>query len=226
MTAPFRRPALGLVLGLAGLTALACGDIAAPVRDEPYEWWLEAPSVPGPGLDTLGFHWDKDDLPVRVWVEDTDGLPSHMARAIEVWEAAFLYGEFEATLVSDSATADVIVRGGVPGSQLRMRRLHSALAPECIGITDLDIDETNTQLRLPIRLFIDPSSLPDDPGLEACLGLTSIHELGHALGIFAHSPDPEDIMFANPEVDLPSARDRRTAEAVYHTPPTLVAVRP
>ena len=50
--------------------------------------------------------------------------------------------------------------------------------------------------------------------------------MGHALGIFAHSPDPEDIMFADPEVELPSARDRRTAEAVYHTPPTLEAVGP
>jgi hypothetical protein len=226
MTAPFRRLSLGLALGLAALPALACGDIAAPVRDAPYEWRLEAPSIPGPGLDTLSFHWDKGDLPVRVWVEDADGLPGHMGRAIDVWETAFLYGEFDATLVSDSATADVVVRSGVPGSSLRMKRLHSAMAPECIGVTDLDVDETNTQLRLPIRLFIDPSSPADDPGLETCLALTSVHELGHALGIFAHSPDPEDIMFANPEVELPSPRDRTTAEAVYHTPATLQAVRP
>jgi len=226
MTAPFRRVSLGLALGLAGLNALACGDIAAPVRDEPYEWRLEAPSIPGPGLDTLSFHWDKGDLPVRVWVEDTDGLPSHIGRAIDVWEATFLYGEFEATLVSDSATADVIVRGGVPGSNLRMKRLHGALAPECIGVTDLDVDETNTRLRLPIRLFIDSSSLPDDPGVETCLALTSIHEVGHAIGIFAHSPDPEDIMFADPRVALPSVRDQTTAEAVYHSPATLEAVRP
>jgi hypothetical protein len=226
MTAPFRQVSLGLALGLAGLNALACGDIAAPVRDAPYEWRLEAPSIPGPGLDTLSFHWDKGDLPVRVWVEDTDGLPGHIARAIDVWEATFLYGEFEATLVSDSATADVVVRGGVPGSNLRMKRLHSAVAPECIGITDLDVDETNTQLRLPIRLFIDPNPLPDDPGLEACLALTSIHEMGHALGIFAHSPNPEDIMFADPRVALPSVLDQTTAEAVYHSPATLEAVRP
>ncbi|CAN5841047.1 hypothetical protein BH24GEM1_BH24GEM1_26710 [soil metagenome] len=210
----------------AAVTALACGDIAAPVRGDLYEWRLEAPSIPGPGLDTLSFHWDRNDLPVRVWVEDTDDLPGHVARALDVWESVFLYREFEGTLVSDSTTADVIVLRGAAGPKLRMKRLHSALAPECAGATDLDIDVANTELRLPIRVFIDPRSLPDDPGIESCLALTTIHEMGHALGIFAHSPDPEDIMFADPEVELPSARDRRTAEAVYHTPPTLQVVRP
>ncbi len=222
MTALFRR----LMVGVVAVTALACGDIAAPVRGDLYEWRLEAPSIPGPGLDTLSFHWDRNDLPVRVWVEDTDQLPAHIARAIDVWEAAFLYREFEGTLVSDSTTADVIVVSGAAGPKLRTRRLHSALAPECAGATDLDIDTGKRELRLPIRVFIDPRSLPDDPGIEACLALTSIHEMGHALGIFAHSPDPEDIMYSDPEVDLPSARDRRTAEAVYHTPPTLEAIRP
>jgi hypothetical protein len=121
----------------------------------------------------------------------------------------------------------VIVRGGLPDDpKFQVKRLHSAMAPECSGVTELDVDETNTELRLPIRLFIDPRTLPDDPGFERCLALTSIHEMGHAIGIFAHSPNPEDIMYADPEVELLSARDRRTAEAVYHTPPTLEAVGP
>jgi hypothetical protein len=183
MTVSFRPVALGLALGLAAVTALACGDIAAPVRDDLYEWRLEAPSIPGPGVDTLSFHWDQAHLPVRVWVEENGNLPAHIARAIDVWEAAFLYREFEATLVSDSTTADVIVLGGAPGSpKLRMKRLNSAMAPECAGATDLDIDVANAELRLPIRLFIDPRSLPDDPGIERCLALTSIHEMGHAIG--------------------------------------------
>jgi hypothetical protein len=220
-----RRTAGGLAAG-AALAVVACGDIGAPVRADLYEWRLEAPAVPGPGLDTLSFHWSRDELPVRVWVEDASGLPAHMERAIAVWESAFLYGEFEATLVSDSSTADVIVRGGTPEDKLRRLRLHSALAPECAGATDLDIDVASRELRLPIRVFVDPRSLPDDPGIEPCLALTSIHELGHALGIFAHSEDPEDLMYVDPEVDLPSDRDRRTAEAAYHTPANLQAIRP
>jgi hypothetical protein len=50
--------------------------------------------------------------------------------------------------------------------------------------------------------------------------------MGHAIGIFAHSPDPDDIMFTDPQVELPSTRDRQTAEAAYHTPPSLEVVRP
>ncbi len=221
MSALSRSAALGAVV----LTALACGDIAAPVRGDLYEWRIETPAIPGPGIDTLAFHWDRIALPVRVWVEDENDLPAHVTRAIGVWESAFLYREFAAQIVSDSAGADVIVRTGAPGPKVRLR-LNSAMAPECAGATDLDIDVASAELRLPIRVFLDPRSLPDDPGIAPCLALTSIHEMGHALGIFAHSDDPEDIMFADPEVALPSDRDRRTAEAAYHTPPTLEAVRP
>jgi predicted Zn-dependent protease len=81
------------------------------------------------------------------------------------------------------------------------------------------------ELRLPIRIYIDPVS-GDFPNLQRCLGLTTIHELGHALGIFAHSPNPTDIMFTDPVVEQPSPLDRGTAEALYHLPPTLTTVRP
>jgi predicted Zn-dependent protease len=53
------------------------------------------------------------------------------------------------------------------------------------------------------------------------MALTTTHEIGHALGIFTHSPDPEDLMYADPVVSTISRRDRSTAELAYHTPPTL-----
>jgi hypothetical protein len=208
----------------AALAALACGDIAAPVRDDFFEWRAEVPAIPGPGFDTLSFHWTPEELPVRVWVEDAFGLPEHMARAIDVWESAFLYGEFDATLVSDSATADVIVRGGSADNELQGLRIHSAFRPECTGETQFDLDVATHELRLPMRVFLNPLFLPDDPGLAPCVALTSIHELGHVLGILNHSARPEDIMFGNPVADLPSERDRGTAEAAYHTPRNLQVV--
>jgi predicted Zn-dependent protease len=214
-----------LTKALAGLAVLACGEIASPVRSDLYEWRLVAPSIPGPGFDTLSFHWDRSDLPVRIWAQDVNNMPSHVQRAVQVWEAAFLYREFQATLVTDSTDADVIVLGGVALSSLPSMRLQAS-APECAGVTDLDIDVESSQLRLPIRVSVEPRAVPEDPGIEPCLALTTIHELGHAIGIFAHSPDPDDIMFADPQVELPSTRDRQTAEAAYHTPPSLTVVHP
>jgi predicted Zn-dependent protease len=229
MTARLRAPvAVGVGVAAVAAVALACGDIAAPVRDDLYEWRLIVPSASGP--DTLNFHWEQRHLPVRVWAAETDipGFPDLVQRAVDTWEAQFIHGEFRGELVSDSSAADVIVRG-IPApakAQQSVRRLHSALAPECGGATDVEVNDELTQVALPFRIYIDPRSVPDAPGLAECLALTTIHEMGHAIGIFAHSPTATDIMYAFPEVDLPSGPDRETVEAAYHLPSTLEAVRP
>lgn len=220
MTARSRWIAAGLVLAGA-----ACGDIATPIRNEFYEWRLIVPAASGSGNDSLTFHWPKDRLPVRIWVEDDASLPVNVPAGIAAWRRAFLYGEFDATIVADSATADVIVRAGeAPGIQFSRTRLHSALAPECAGATDLDISDDHTQLRLPVRVFIDPRSDPNAPDLPACLALTTTHELGHVLGIWRHSGVATDLMFADPVVDAPSDRDLATAEVIYHLTPNVVPV--
>jgi predicted Zn-dependent protease len=222
MTARFRWVTAGLVVAGA-----ACGDIATPIRNDFYEWRLIVPAVSGSGNDSLSFHWPQDRLPVRIWVEDAASLPVNVPAAIAAWRQAFLYKEFDATIVGDSATADVIVRAGAaPGTQFSRTRLHSVLALACAGATDLDIGDDHSELRLPVRVFIDPRSEPNAPDLPACLALTTTHELGHALGIWEHSPAPTDLMFADPMVDAPSERDLATAEQIYHVPSNVEAVGP
>ncbi len=221
-----RRP---LWFGLSGWFAvlLGCSDISAPLRDDLYEWRLFVPAAGGSGTDTLSFHWPRSALPVRVWVEDSAGLPAHFDRAITVWKSQFLYREFDAQRVSDSIGADIIVRAGtISGPQLSTMRLSSALRPECSGGTDVIFSDDNTEFLTPVRIFIAPLASSEDPGLAECLAITSIHELGHAIGIFRHSPNPADIMFSDPVVPLPSTADRETAEVLYHLPSTLRLVRP
>ncbi len=213
-------------VAFAALT-LACGDIASPARTDFYEWRLEVPPPSGTGVDTISFHWPADRLPVRIWVEPTDPLPADVGRAITTWRNQFLYAEYDATVVSDSGTADVIVATGAPpGPQLSVIRLRSAMAPQCTGATDVSVSDDHTQLLLPIRIYINPLTAPTDPDLAGCLTLTVAHEIGHSIGIFRHSPNPNDLMYFDPSVPEPSERDRETAEILYHLPSTLEAVRP
>ncbi|HUR96024.1 MAG TPA: hypothetical protein VMY76_15700 [Gemmatimonadales bacterium] len=212
---------------IAGLivAAAACGDIATPIRIDFYEWRLIVPSTTGPGNDSLTFHWPRSRLPVRIWVEDAANLPANVPSAIAAWRTAYLYDEFDAAVVSDSSTADVIVRAGAaPGIQFSRVRLPSAMATECEGATDLDISDDHTELRLPVRMYIDPRSDPAAPGLAACLALTTTHEMGHVLGIWSHSAVATDIMFAEETVTAPSERDLETAEVIYHVPANIQIV--
>lgn len=206
---------------IAGSGGVSCADIAAPSRGDAYEWRRIVPTGPTTA-DTLSFHWPRSRLPVRIWAHDTLNLLADVQRGMAEWEDAFLYGEFDADLVSDSSRADVIVTvGSAVKGGFSVIRLSSTLAPECEGGTDFDLPAGSTQLRMPIRVFVNPRFDPAAPGVDECLALTTTHELGHAIGIFAHSPTTTDIMYGDPTVSSLSGRDRSTAELAYHTEATL-----
>jgi hypothetical protein len=210
-----------LFILIAALAGLSCADITSPSRSEAYEWRLITATGPGT-TDTLSFHWPRSRLPVKIWTEDTLNLPAHVQDGIDKWKAAFLYGEFDAVRVSDSSLADVVVRAGpaVKGG-FSITRLESSLAPECEGATDFDLPAGSREIQAPVRVFINPRFVPSTPGVDECLGLTTTHELGHAIGIFAHSPVTTDIMYSDPSVSELSVRDRATAERAYHVEANL-----
>jgi predicted Zn-dependent protease len=202
-------------LALVPLAAalLSCGDIGAPTRADIYEWRI----IQTP--DTLGFHWPRESQPIRIWVQDIYELPEHTQAAIDGWKEGFLYREWDAELVSDSATADVVVVSDFPlGPTILL-----ASVTECEGYTDLALDTDTKVLTLPIRIYVVPRFDPDLPATRACFGIVMFHEIGHALGIFRHSPDPDDIMYFNPTVTTPSQRDFQTAEVLYHARTTVTA---
>jgi predicted Zn-dependent protease len=210
-----------LLILVAASGGLSCADIAAPSRSEAYEWRRIISTGLG-SADTLSFHWPRSRLPVRVWAEDSLNLVTDVQNGIDRWEAAFLYGELDAVLVSDSSTADVVVRvGSAVKGGFSITRLESAMAPECEGGTDFDLPAGSNQLTMPIRVFVNPRFDPAAPGVAECMALTTTHELGHAIGIFTHSPVATDIMYGDPSVSSLSTRDRATAEAAYHIAPTL-----
>lgn len=210
------------ILPLLALSLLACSDIVTPLRTGAYEYRkFVAEEKPSERVDTFTFHWPRAFLPVRVWVDANDPLYPHVARAIRRWTGAFLYGEFDAELVSDSLKADVIVLNAQPPAFVSGALRMEAFAPECRGATDIPHDPATNIAELPFRIYIYSRFAPDPPGLATCYSITATHELGHALGLLEHSPSPTDLMFADPALDGIGDQDRITAETLYHLPSRL-----
>jgi predicted Zn-dependent protease len=219
------------LLLFAGLTALsaaaACSDIVSPNRSQRYDWRLVVnyDSAGLPLTDTLSFHWPRNHGPVKVWAQDQDGLRGHIDQAIGVWRNAFLYNEWDGTLVSDSSEADVIVLATLPPPSLRQTAARiNGMAESCGGATDVDTASTRFELKVPIRSYVFVE-VPGAPDLEDCLARVATHEIGHTLGLFQHSTDSLDLMFSFPSRLFLTDRDLGAAYNAYHFPSDMVPAR-
>jgi predicted Zn-dependent protease len=205
--------ARALVAALAGALAAACTDPMVPSH---------APAYP---FDAFGevFHWPADRLPVRFYADPRGTLRTLVAHAVDSWERQFLYGEFRGVMVNDSNAADVIViwADSVPPDATPD---NGPAVNACGGLTQGFLDSTGMAFDGPFhtQLTVLTGAVFTPGQVQACMRRTTIHELGHTLGLFQESPDSvHDIMAAPPRVNLPSAGDRRTVETLYHTAPTL-----
>lgn len=211
-------------IALLTLLAAACTDIISPPRVERYEYRKFEPDGAG-GFDVLAFHWPREMLPVKVWVAADSPLRSAVVKAMATWENAFLYGEFRAVLVSSAEQADIVVQNEVAPAKLMAHYRLPMMAPQCRGETTFLADLEAGTLTLPFEMYVWSRVSDTDPNLATCYDLTMLHEFGHALGLFAHSTSPDDLMYVDPvRTDL-SERDRATAEAAYHLPATVTPQR-
>jgi predicted Zn-dependent protease len=90
----------------------------------------------------------------------------------------------------------------------------------CLGAADVIVDSART-LRVPIHVYVFTGSDPTTAENRACLDATTTHELGHAIGLFQHSPNTTDVMYRLPTVAAPSVHDRATAYYLYKGPSQL-----
>jgi hypothetical protein len=213
-----RRRSLPVLAGL--LMLAACDPVGSPNREDPYDFRI-VPTDPV-------FHWPSTDEPVRFWVQPGGALGEYTEAGLRTWEGQFLYREFWGAVVADSLAADILVRWNrdpPPEAPLT----EDPPVQVCSGTTSIPPVDTLTtgELRYGGRIEIRMTWFPaESTDVANCLARVTAHEIGHALGIFSHSPDQNDLMAVPVVVREPSGSDRATIQTLYHIPSDIQPFTP
>lgn len=214
MTTRHRASALAL--------ALALGSCDAPTMTS-FE----------PGYDPLTlvplfYHWDAGHE-ITIFVDPNQPAPATdlegaVREAIAAWEAVGPLGEVRMRVVSDYRQADVIVHHSA-APRLVATELCDPLPTGAGGYTFFCIDENLQAIPLLLvdgsggRVQMDVAINRDAVDADSTFRAVVAHELGHVLGIGAHSPNMTDLMFGSPRRRTPTTLDARTLLYVlWHTP--------
>lgn len=212
-----RRIALAAVLCFA---AVACDAPTVDGEAAGYD-----PALPG----DLIYHWPAGRA-IAIYVDPAaggDALRALLAPAFDVWMDSLHYAEHSLVIASTPERADVIVHtrdapllvdtGGCTYPATGAGGITffcPALSGDTLEVLAL---RTGGPGRVKMDVAIDPARATSTTTVRALL----THELGHVLGIGAHSNQATDLMFALPTVERPSTRDASTLRWLLHRPADL-----
>ena len=181
----FACPLLSGCGGGTGMTSSASGSGAITLPTPTLAATTPSPALYSPNyrssLTTLR-HWGKSLLKVAYTPPSTDPTGSHttavVTQAINAWNSQ-VSGSVRLQLVTSGDNPDITIGFVAKGT----------FGPSIIGLTNVTYSKS-TQL-------MQTASTQIDQGVgDEYLADVIAHELGHAMGIDGHSPDPKDLMFA------------------------------
>jgi tetratricopeptide (TPR) repeat protein len=154
-------------------------------------------------------HFSTDRMPLKVFISDgrgvqgwSSGMKQAVTYAMRAWQSA-THGRVYFAQVYSDANADIVVH---------WRRNFS---DGILGVSPLQtVGDTIVQSDVNLATFYPDSNAPI-PGED--LKAIAIHELGHAIGMRGHSPNPDDIMFFSKtrQLNTLSQRDTNTIGMLY-----------
>src|SRR5712691_8715087 len=198
--------------GPSYIVLLARSEIRRRIRASAGSTYLN--EIVAASTDSILHRWDsRVSTPVRVYFPPTTvanfqpAFLDAVRSAFQRWQEAGVPVRFN--LDADSSSAEVRV-------QWRIQ-----FEGERSGQTDLQWDDDGHLTGGVVTLAtFDAKGQPFAPDDVRVLAL---HEIGHLIGL-DHSPDPGDIMYAQPKVRDLSPRDIRTASLLYDLAPGALRV--
>lgn len=201
---------------LAVILALLAFGCASQDRRPAGPSYIKYVSFEMPGNDHVLLHWSDHQMPLAVYLarpdprdfDDSEALFDVVRDGIVDWENVAGPGIPSFEFVDDPRNADIPIQW------------ESTLAGAWfIAHCSYDIDVMTR--RFGVAHIVVTGKIRE--GVDAELQqvyTTMLHEMGHALGLGGHSPEPTDIMFRSVHAGQQglSDRDRETLRVLYERP--------
>lgn len=160
--------------------------------------------------------WQWDMVPVQVFIQVND--PQQMAvlpviqQSLNTWEKVTDY-RLKFKLARWVETANIVINlqeGPLTDPYAKIGHAEFQMPEEQLSQHRLSL----VTVTLNTGTRDSGKALPKDT-LNDQIYRMALHEIGHAIGIWGHSPDPGDIMFTHPIATHLSDRDIRTVRKLY-----------
>ena len=168
---------------------------------------------------------------LRVWADLADStrgvnLGLSVRSAIARWNDLPAFAEFELVLVSNPAEAQIViydrvrpmpVRAGTCAFEPRAAVGYTYFCPNGRNAERLAL-ASGAPSSVSVLIRVDDTQVAGQTRYDAIVA----HELGHALGIGAHSSVAGDLMFGLPTTTFPTGRDAQTLQYVLGALPDII----
>jgi predicted Zn-dependent protease len=209
-----------ILLTGAALLIAGCDPVTVPERNGAEVFDFRLPLLP----DSAVMRWPSASR-IAIYVNPapeaarTSVLTDAFTQGATAWEAASLYATYSFAAANSPQEADVILTwSDVPAPVVTANCQPSggaAFTTFCLEGNHLFVYPlTNSQQQSHVRFIVTVRA--SEAGNATRVRTLVMHELGHVLGLAQHSPNPGDLMFANPlDRSEPNARDRASVQLLY-----------
>lgn len=155
-------------------------------------------------------HWDKLVIPLKVYIKPPkfNEHKKYALDAFDEWQKMTGVVAFDSA-ISEEAAHIVVDWGG---------KLYKEPSYDFYGFAEPEI-EGNELLKY--NIFIQETDKKGKLLSPGIVRLALLHQIGHSLGINAHSNDKNDVMYVSPEATSLSKQDSATINLLYEMPATI-----